>query len=48
MVVAEALGALLLDEASERLSELEAELGVSVRVRIEAQYALDQFDVILL
>lgn len=48
LVVAPDVGEMLLEEASERISDLETELDIAVRVRIEAQYARDQFDVILL
>ncbi len=48
VVVANDVGEVLLEEESERLSDFETELGVSVRVRIEPEYARDQFDVILL
>lgn len=48
LVVAPEVGELLMEEASERVSDLQLQLDVSVRVRVEPQYARDQFDIILL
>ena len=48
LVVAPEVGELLMEEASERVSDLQVQLDVSVRVRVEPQYARDQFDIILL